>query len=70
MSKTFKRIHKLVSDEALDNNNGFRANDVINLANNLNPNTVKTFLPKHCKTNIIYFERIQRGLYKIIDNHL
>mgnify|MGYP003621280846 CR=1 FL=1 len=70
MSNTFIAIRRLVQRGLLDNTTGFRASEIIRLNNNLNPDTVRTFLPKHTRNRVIYFERLQRGLYRILNTHL
>lgn len=69
MSQTFLPIKRLVQREILNNQTGFRANDVI-AHSNLKPSTVRTFLPKHTINSTVYFERISEGLYKIKARYL
>lgn len=64
MSLTFLEIKLLVENGILNNDNGFRAGEVI-ANSNLNPGTVRTFLPKHTINDTKYFERIAEGLYRI-----
>jgi len=68
-SNTFQVIRRLAVNGRINNRTGFTANDVIENSN-LHPPTVRTFLPKHTVTEIIYFRKVRPGLYKILPNHL
>lgn len=68
-SKTFNAIRDIVIAKEL-NEDGFRVSDISKSAANVNVGTLRTFIPKHTTTKIVYFERICRGLYRIKREYL
>ena len=71
MRDNFPAIRRLVIEGRLNNEMGFRANDVINCSSGFHPPTIKKFLDKHTdKMPPFWFERIERGLYRIRREYL
>ena len=67
-SSTFIEIRRIVIEHRL-NKSGFKVNDILKWINqNYNSGTVRNFIPKHARVNVVYFERIGKigsGLYRI-----
>lgn len=73
-SSTFSEIRRIVIEQRF-NKSGFKVKDILKWVNqnNHNSNTIRNFIPKHTRVNVVYFERIGKvgsGLYRIRAEYL